>query len=75
MFLQLLQANFELEGLVWGLLEAAGDVNDGVRQTVASSLITLGHQHPALVLSAIHKFISSPQTAPKVSLTLSSQCI
>uniref|UniRef100_A0A0P4W3R7 Maestro heat-like repeat-containing protein family member 1 n=1 Tax=Scylla olivacea TaxID=85551 RepID=A0A0P4W3R7_SCYOL len=54
------------KGLVWGLLEAAGDVNDGVRQTVASSLITLGHQHPALVLTAIHKFISSPQTAPKV---------
>ncbi|XP_045111851.1 maestro heat-like repeat-containing protein family member 1 isoform X2 [Portunus trituberculatus] len=54
------------KGLVWGLLEAAGDVNDGVRQTVASSLITLGHQHPPLVLTAIHKFISSPQTAPKV---------
>lgn len=54
------------KGLVWGLLEAAGDVNEGVRQTVASSLTTLGHQHPPLVLSAIHKFISSPQTAPKV---------
>ncbi|KAK3886737.1 hypothetical protein Pcinc_009116 [Petrolisthes cinctipes] len=56
----------EKGGLVWALLESAGDVNEGVQQTVAGSLITLGHQHPALVLSTIHKFISSPQTAPKV---------
>ncbi|XP_042231664.1 maestro heat-like repeat-containing protein family member 1 isoform X2 [Homarus americanus] len=56
------------KGLVWGLLESVGDFNEGVRQTVAGSLITLGHQHPALVLSSIHKFISSPQTAPKVQV-------
>ncbi|XP_042865363.1 maestro heat-like repeat-containing protein family member 1 isoform X1 [Penaeus japonicus] len=55
-------------GLVWGLLESAGDSNEGVRQTVAGSLITLGHKHPGLVLSSIHKFISSPQTAPKVQV-------
>lgn len=61
-----MQGKDKEKGLVWGLLECAGDVNEGVQQTVAGSLITLGHQHPALVLSAIHKFISSPQTAPKV---------
>ncbi|KAK8730652.1 hypothetical protein OTU49_007859 [Cherax quadricarinatus] len=59
------------KGLVCGLLDSVGDVNDGVRQTVAGSLITLGRQHPALVLSCIHKFITSPQTAPKVQV----QCI
>lgn len=70
--MSILIAFFELikvvpAGLVWGLLEAAGDANESVRQTVASSLTTLGQQHPPLVLSAIHKFISSPQTAPKAS--------
>lgn len=63
-----MQSKERERGLVWGLLECAGDNNEGVRQTVAGSLITLGHKHPVLVLSAIHKFISSPQTAPKVQV-------
>nr|XP_045621254.1 maestro heat-like repeat-containing protein family member 1 isoform X2 [Procambarus clarkii] len=59
------------KGLVWGLLDTVGDVNDGVKQTVAGSLITVGRQHPASVLLCVHKFITSPQTAPKVQV----QCI
>ncbi|KAK7069885.1 hypothetical protein SK128_026462, partial [Halocaridina rubra] len=63
-----MQTKEKERGLVWALLECAGDNSEGVRQTVAGSLITLGHQHPVLVLSSIHKFISSPQTAPKVQV-------
>ena len=61
---------YYISGLVWGLLESASDNNLDVRETVMASLCVLGDSHPSLVLDIIHKFISSPQTAPRVCLYL-----
>ncbi|XP_076028308.1 maestro heat-like repeat-containing protein family member 1 isoform X3 [Oratosquilla oratoria] len=57
-------------GLVWSLLESASDADGNVRQAIAASLITLGHQHPDLILKAIFNFIQANKPNPSVEVIL-----
>ena len=54
-----------LTELVMALIETAYDKDFSVREVISSSLFTIGHKHPALVLSSCNNYLFKQ---PKVGL-------